>query len=232
MKNESAAATGASATQHCKEAQFRKEVLSWHTGNEREFPWRSSLDPYEVLVGELMLQRTRGENAVTIYKEFLRRWPNPTRLARARETTIAKVLRPLGLTGRSATFKRLGKVLASEGVPTRPAALQKLPGVGSYVSNAVPVFALGADLPLVDWVIARVLRRYFGLPEVKRPNADGNLWELAESLAERGRARDLWLGTLDLAAAVCRPKPLCAECVLNSSCNTGRARLVGVTPDA
>jgi adenine-specific DNA glycosylase len=80
------------------------------------------------------------------------------------------------------------------------------------------VFALGKQLPLVDWVIARVIRRYFGLPGHLRPNSDRELWSLAESLVRSGRARDLWLGTLDFAAAVCAPHPRCGACPLASTC--------------
>jgi len=83
------------------------------------------------------------------------------------------------------------------------------------------------NLPVVDWVIARVLRRYFGLPNGRRPNADPELWALAASLAGRGRARDLWLGTLDFAAAVCKPRPLCPECPLRAECAFYAAQLEG-----
>lgn len=154
-----------------------------------------------------------------VYLEFLRRWPDPERLAHAPVRSIAAVIRPLGLAKRAPGLKRLGAALAEVGgVPTDPQALEALPGVGPYAAHAVPVFALGKDLPLVDWVIARVLRRYFGLPKGGRPNADDGLWELAGALARKGRARELWLGTLDFAAAVCRPRPACPECPLRESC--------------
>lgn len=209
-----------------EERSFRKAVLKWFRLHPRSFPWREQRDPYAVLIGELLLQRTRGEHVVAVYETLMRRWPDPSRLSRARETTIARVIRPLGLAKRAPILKQLGRTLADlEAVPTAPEELARLPGVGPYASHSVPVFASGEDLPLVDWVIARVLRRYFGLPEGRRPNADRELWQLAARLAERGRARELWLGTLDFAAAVCRPRPLCGECPLNPTCRYYRARV-------
>jgi A/G-specific adenine glycosylase len=172
------------------------------------------------LVGEILLQRTRGEHVPGVYGEFLRRWPTATALAKARTPSIAAVIRPLGLAKRASILKRLGGDLADlGGVPTDRVDLQKLPGVGPYAAHAVPVFAAGEQLPVVDWVIARVLRRYFGLPTGQRPNNDRGLWDLAGDLAGRGRARELWLGTLDFAAAVCKPRPLCPTCPLRSTCS-------------
>jgi A/G-specific adenine glycosylase len=172
-----------------------------------------------VLVGEILLQRTRGEHVVEVYKEFLRRWPDPVALGRARESSILAVIRPLGLAKRAPRLKQLGRELKEiGGVPVEPSELVKLPGVGPYAAHSVPVFALGRDLPVVDWVIARVLRRYFGLPFGKRPNADKELWRLAGRLAAAGKARELWLGTLDFAAAVCKPRPLCPSCPLRKGC--------------
>jgi A/G-specific adenine glycosylase len=202
------------------ETRFRRAVIGWSGEHPRSFPWRETSDPYAVLVGEVLLQRTRGEHVPKVYTELLRRWPTPQRLARARVSSIATVIRPLGLSKRAASLKALGQAIAALGeVPLEPADLDLLPGVGPYASHAVPVFSKGRDLPLVDWVVARVLRRFFGLPEGRRPSADPDLWNLAARLASGGEARRLWLGTLDFAAAVCRPRPKCDGCPLARDCS-------------
>jgi A/G-specific adenine glycosylase len=167
----------------------------------------------------MLLQRTRGEHAVEVFFRFIRRWPTPAALAEARTSSIISVIRPIGLAKRAPILKRLGQALADLGrVPTDPNGLDRLPGVGPYGAHSVPVFALRRNLALVDWVIARVLRRYFGLPEGERPNADQVLWSLAGRLAERGNARELWLGTLDFVAAICKTRPLCGSCPLSAGC--------------
>jgi A/G-specific adenine glycosylase len=200
-------------------ATYRQIIFDGFPARERKFPWRSRRDPYQVLIGEVLLQRTRGEHAVQVYREFLRRWPNAERLARARVGTIEAVIHPLGLSKRAAILSRLGKAIATTGVPIDPVELDRLPGVGPYAAHSVPVFAADANLPVVDWVIARVLRRYFGLAGARRPNQDLELWRLAAELAAGGGARTLWLGTLDFAAAVCKPRPLCQACPLERTCH-------------
>lgn len=202
-----------------RDTAYRAGVLGWAETNMRSFPWRTTDDPYRVLIGEVLLQRTRGAQVVPVYEQFVARWPTPLKLARAREKTIAAAIRPLGLAKRAPRLKALGRALVAEGlVPVEPENLLRLPGVGPYVSHAVAVFAGRRDLPLVDWVIARVLRRYFGLANGKVPNADRGLWEVAARLAADGDARSLWMGTLDLAHAVCAPRPRCGVCPLKERC--------------
>ena len=198
---------------------FRRGVLRYFRTERRDFPWRRSQEPYEVLVSELLLQRTRGEHVPPILSEFLSRWPSPQQLAEADEHEISQVIAPLGLVKRARHLHMLGRELAElSEVPLCPASLLPLTGVGRYTAHAVPIFAAGANLPLVDWVIARVLRRYFGLAANRRPNSDEPLWSLAERIVRIGRARDVWLGTLDLASAVCSRRPRCSECPLSRKC--------------
>jgi A/G-specific adenine glycosylase len=198
---------------------FRRRLYRWHQLAAREFPWRETRDPYRVMVGELLLQRTRGENVAAVYEEFIARWPDVPHFAVATEADLSIVIRPLGLAKRAKTLGALATALGSRTTfPLTPRELEDLPGVGPYVSHAVPVFAAHRNLALVDWVIARVLRRYFGLPVGRRPNADRALWDLAGEVVLSGRARDTWLAVLDLAAAVCLRLPRCPQCPLANSC--------------
>lgn len=207
-------------------------AVRWHRERARPFPWRASRDPYTLLMGEILLQRTRGDLVEPVFRDFVRRWPSPEKLGLARQETIERVIRPLGLAKRAPIIKQLGKELVRQGkVPTTPEELLGLPGVGPYAAHAVPVFALDEQLPVVDWVIARVLRRYFGLPGRGRPNQDRDLWERARKLIRNAPARTVWLGLLDFAAEICKPRPKCEECPLNRSCRTGRERLLVTAPN-
>jgi A/G-specific adenine glycosylase len=198
---------------------LRRRLFRWHKHAKREFPWRQTEDRYRVLVGELLLQRTRGENVVAVYEDFVSRWPDVAHLSEASSRDVRAVIRPLGLAGRADTLMALAAQVSVIGrIPDEPAELSRLAGVGPYVSHAVPVFADHRNLPLVDWVIARVLRRYFDLPQGRRPNADPDLWALAAALVRPGRARETWLAVLDLAAALCTRRPKCTSCPLSHSC--------------
>jgi A/G-specific adenine glycosylase len=203
-----------------------RTAVDWYVERSRDFPWRESDDPYVVLVGEVLLQRTRRDLVEPVFRDFIRRWPTFETLEEAPEESVARVIQPLGLPKRATLIKRLAKELVALGkVPTTPEELIELTGIGPYAAHAVPIFALDEHLPVVDWVIARVLRRYFGLPDGGRPNQDRELWRRARTLVRNENARALWLGLLDFAAEICKPQPRCDVCPLNRSCVTGRGRL-------
>ena len=201
-------------------ARFHEMLVEWRNEGEiRVFPWRESSEPFEVLVGEVLLQRTRAANVVPVYESFLERWPTSSDLATADLNDVLAMVASLGLPQRAERLIELAGRLQELGdVPLDPSELVELPGIGPYVAHAVPIFAAERDLPLVDWVIARVLRRFFGTSEGRRPNADKELWCIASDLAAKGDARGLWLAVLDLADAVCTPKPRCDVCPLRYSC--------------
>src|SRR5437773_11867220 len=96
---------------YVNQARFRRHVLGWYRHHPRSFPWRDSRDPYALLVGEVLLQRTRGENVVPVFESFVARWPTPSDLARARTASIASVIRPIGLAKRAEILKELGLAL-------------------------------------------------------------------------------------------------------------------------
>ena len=203
-----------------KDLSFRRGMLHHYHSERRGFPWRDTRNPYAVLVGELLLQRTRAESVGPVYERFIGRWPDASALASADVDELRETIRPLGLGKRAATLRRLGEELRRLGkTPTTPDRLARLPGVGPYAAHAVPIFAGNRNLPLVDWVIARVLGRYYGRTADRRPNDDQELWALAARLASRRRARELWFGTLDFAASVCKPRPRCDNCRLKVGCD-------------
>lgn len=52
---------------------------------------------YALLVAAVFWNRTRGVQARPVFLEFLSRYPSPNKLAQARESDLAELIRPLGL---------------------------------------------------------------------------------------------------------------------------------------
>jgi A/G-specific adenine glycosylase len=180
-------------------------------------------------VTEVLLQRSRGITVAKVYRKLFTRWPDAERLARARESSIAAVIRPLGLTRRAATVKALAnEVVRLGGVPNTLEALLALPGVGRYAAGATLAVAFGRAAPVVDAVTARVYRRYFGVQSDLPASADEQLWSLVDAATPRHAIRDWNWSVLDLAAMVCLPKvPRCAACPLAVHCALPASRVGG-----
>lgn len=200
---------------------MRSRLLAWGAENRRAFPWRSTRDPFRVLVAEILLQRTRSSSVERVYGELFRRWPNASALARARVNSVESVIRPLGLAYRARRIIALARqVVALGGVPSAPDGLLGLPGVGRYVANAAAAAAFGLRAPAVDAVSARVYRRFFGLSGGVPASNDAGLWSVVEGATPRRGAREWNWSVLDLAAAVCLPaRPRCWDCPLTARCS-------------
>ncbi|NLE94592.1 MAG: hypothetical protein GX600_02745, partial [Dehalococcoidia bacterium] len=173
--------------------RFVRRLLRWFRENGRRFPWRETRDPYEVLVAELMLQRTQASQVVDVYVGFLHDYPNldSTRSLTARK--LRTYLAPLGLAKRVPLVKgALSRLLKDHNgrVPRTYSELNALPGVGPYTANAVRCFAHGSSVALVDANIVRILTRVFGIRSRKRLRTDAQFAELAGTMLAATRPRE------------------------------------------
>jgi A/G-specific adenine glycosylase len=199
---------------------LRHVLMAWGRVNLRSFPWRDTNDPWRVLVAEVLLQRSRGKTVAKVYEALFLRWPDAPSLSRARESSIAAVIRPLGLVRRAASLKAMARRVSDiGGVPETGEGLLELPGVGRYAANATLAVAFGKRAPVVDGVTARVYRRYLGLPTDLPATSDEILWRAAGDAMPRTRFREWNWAVLDLAAEVCLPaRPRCEACPLVARC--------------
>lgn len=77
---------------------FQKNLLEWFKRNGRHFPWRNkSATNYELIVSEVLLQRTKAETVAKFYHRFMNRYPSWKKLAEASEAELQEFLKPLGL---------------------------------------------------------------------------------------------------------------------------------------
>jgi A/G-specific adenine glycosylase len=198
--------------------RLRGDLLAWGERNQREFAWRDTSDPYEVLVAEILLQSTRADAAEPVFESFLDSFPDLAALGRASTDDIAELLEPLGLHNRrAAALVEIGTRCAGEGIPEEESALRELPRVGRYVASAVACFARGEPRPVVDTNVIRVYQRVLGVEHERQ--RDPRLWDLASEILPSDRAGEFNLALLDFAAAVCTARsPACEECPASEYC--------------
>jgi A/G-specific adenine glycosylase len=133
-----------------------KLLLTWFAEHGRDLPWRSTRDPYAILVSEIMLQQTQVERVVPRYLAWLERWPTVESLAAASPADVIRAWQGLGYNRRALNLHRAARLIAAEGWP---ADLTALPGVGRYTAAALRRFAFAEDVLPVDVNVERVLRR-------------------------------------------------------------------------
>jgi len=194
-------------------------LLSW--GPVRLFPWRrDKISAFHVLLAEVLLTRTRAESVAVVIERLWSRYPGPRCLADASIEEIEQIIEPLGLRKRAGMLRACAnEIVKLRGVPTDRKALMRLPGVGSYVVDAVRVVAFDQAVIPVDAGIGRVLRRVLGYPTFGPAYADRALWDRAQRFADPGKSRNTTFALLDVGALICLPeRPTCNHCPLSRLC--------------
>jgi A/G-specific adenine glycosylase len=131
-------------------------LLAWFSENGRDLPWRSTVDPYAILVSEVMAQQTQVDRVVPRWERWLDRWPTVHALAAASPGEVIAEWQGLGYNRRALNLHRAARHIAGHGWPDD---LTELPGVGRYTADAVACFAFGRDVLPADVNVRRVTER-------------------------------------------------------------------------
>ena len=209
--------------------RLANKLLTWFDAEKRELPWRGTDDPYRIWVSEVMLQQTTVAAVRRRFEPFVDRFPDVASLARASEDEVLAAWSGLGYYARARNLRRAAiEMVARYGgsVPRDPAALDRLPGFGEYMSAAVASLAFGARLPAADANVERVISRVFAPPgEAGSSTLRSAVLERTAGLLPSDRPGDLTAALMDLGQTVCTPRaPECAACPIADGC---RARAIG-----
>jgi A/G-specific adenine glycosylase len=208
-----------------KRSYLRKKILQWYKHNKRHFPWRTTNNPYEVLIAEILLQQTDAAKVAAEYDRFIRLYPNPKELSKASKRSIRGFTDRLGLNYRVnrliCAARRLEDKCGGR-VPDTEADLLELPGIGKYMANAVLACAFGKRTAVLDTNVVRIISRFFGIKSTKpRPRNDPLLWMSAgKLLPKKTKTCKQWTyALLDFGALVCSHyKPQCELCPCRRKC--------------
>ena len=204
---------------------LHEAAAGWYASNARDLPWRSPPflgDPYAILVSEVMLQQTQVDRTIPKFLEFMDRFPTLMALAEAPAAEAIRFWSGMGYNGRAVRLHRLARIVTAEldgDLPADSEALRKLPGIGPYTAAAVACFAFGANEPVLDTNVYRVLSR---LVHGTQAPSRKELEPLAREMLPDGSTIDAptWHQALmDIGATLCTvARPRCMLCPLRAYC--------------
>ncbi|PSQ25198.1 A/G-specific adenine glycosylase [Halobacteriales archaeon QS_9_67_15] len=187
----------------------RRALVEWYEADHRDFPWRRTDDPYEILVSEVMSQQTQLSRVVAAWEAFLDRWPTTADLAAADRADVVGFWsdHSLGYNNRAKYLHEAAEQVESEydgEFPRDPDELSELMGVGPYTANAVASFAFDNGNAVVDTNVKRVLYRAFDVPD------DDDAFErVAAELMPDGESRVWNNAIMELGGVACEKTPAC-----------------------
>jgi A/G-specific adenine glycosylase len=138
---------------------FQKIIYGHYDTQGRDLPWRKKLNPYRVLVSEIMLQQTQVERVIEKFQEFLEAFPDFNALADAPLPRLLTIWQGMGYNRRALALKALAQKVVAEHrgkLPREPESLIALPGIGPYTAGAIVAFAFNRPVVFMDTNIRRV----------------------------------------------------------------------------
>ncbi|MBN1816210.1 MAG: A/G-specific adenine glycosylase [Sedimentisphaerales bacterium] len=198
-------------------------LLTWYRSKARILPWRQTRDPYCIWISEIMLQQTRVTAVIPFFKRFISAFPTVKALANAKIDTVLKHWEGLGYYSRARNLHAAARTICMEyegNLPTDVTRLRTLPGIGRYTAGAIASIAFGADEPVLDGNVVRVLCRMECIEaDPRQAQIQERLWALVRGLIPKGQASDLNQALMELGAMICLPKnPQCLICPARQYC--------------
>ncbi|MBP1970586.1 A/G-specific adenine glycosylase [Virgibacillus natechei] len=209
--------------QNFNKLAFQQRLLDWYQANKRDLPWRKDQNPYKVWVSEIMLQQTKVDTVIPYFYRFIEKFPTVYKLADAEPEDVLKAWEGLGYYSRARNLQNaVREVVATYGgeIPSDPAELGSLKGVGPYTKGAILSIAFDQAEPAVDGNVMRVLSRILKIEEDIAKARTKKLFEsyVRELISEQDPS-SFNQAVMELGALICTPKsPACPRCPVREHC--------------
>lgn len=193
------------------------EILT--TGEEVGIQTWNLENPFQVLIGTVLSQRTRDESTEKASAALFSRYKTPKQIENAPLKEIEKLIKPSGFYKvKARRVKEISSIILKDyggKVPDTVEELVAIPGVGRKTAGCVLVYAFGKPAIPVDTHVHKVSNR-LGLVKTKRP-------EQTEQELMKIIPKDMWITVnntmVRFGQQVCKPvKPRCWDCPVYKLC--------------
>lgn len=204
-----------------KYRSISEKLLEWYEENKNDYPWRETDDLYQILITEILLQKTIAVNVNNLYIKFFKKYKDFSVLNQKEVSEIQADIEVLGLSNKRAQIlKDLSTMILEDYngvIPKDPILLTKVKGIADYVSNAYLCFGLNKRTLFIDVNIKRIVLRLSGAHN-KKVKRDFIIEKLDLLVPEKDCKHFYW-AILDFGSKICSKKsPKCGQCLINKNC--------------
>jgi A/G-specific adenine glycosylase len=184
---------------------FQGKIYGYYRLHRRDFPWRRTTNPYDIIVSEVMLQQTQVERVHDKFLEFIHAYPNFDSLSKASQKDVLALWQGLGYNRRALALKRLAEEVISRyggELPKDPEKLCRLPGIGRATAGEILAFAFNIPTVFIETNIRRVFIHEFfdGEEDVK----DTEILPLVEATVDGENPREWYWALMDYGSMLKR----------------------------
>lgn len=150
--------------------EFQDVVWNYYSANGRnELPWRQptkngQIDPYHVLVSELMLQQTQVNRVIPKFNAFLVRFPTVEALAQSELSAVLTAWSGLGYNRRAKFLHQAAAIIVTNCnglIPGTQKELVALPGIGPNTAAAIISYSFNEPIAFIETNIRTVFLHHF-----------------------------------------------------------------------
>lgn len=178
--------------------EFRSRIWNFYEKHKRPMPWRETVDPYAIVVSEIMLQQTQVPRVMQKYPEFMEKFPGFQELAESSLTDLLKVWQGMGYNRRALSLQKLAGIVMENHsgiLPRDPEILATLPGIGPATASSIAAFAFNSPVVFIETNIRRVFIHCFF---ADRENVhDSEIEPLVAAALDRENPREWYWALMD-----------------------------------
>jgi A/G-specific adenine glycosylase len=206
--------------------RIRQALILWGHEHFQPYAWRFSSNRWHALVAEVLLLRTRASSVAPVYAKLIEEFPTAQAISQAPTDRISAILAPLGLRWRTQRLIELSTAVSKreDHIPETVEELEKLPGVGQYVSAAFLSLHLGKRALIIDSNVVRLVCRLICEPYDHEHRRSKWLRALVDRLTPEADVKHFNYALLDVSMTICTIQPKCSVCPLQQLCCTGSRR--------
>lgn len=185
-------------------------------------------DPFELIVAVILSAQCTDKRVNMITPALMKKYPTPASMSKASPDEIFEFIRSCSYPNNKAKhLSGMSRMLASEFggiIPSDPALLQKLPGVGRKTANVIASVVFRKPVMAVDTHVFRVSNRIGLVKNAKTPlHVEQQLTaNIPDELMHNAHH---WL--ILHGRYICKArKPLCLQCGLTEFCRFFKAQKI------
>jgi len=187
---------------------FQNIIYSYFKQYGRDFPFRKEINPYNVVISEMMLQQTQTNRVAEKFERFIQEFPNFQSLANAPLNDVLKVWQGLGYNRRAVALKTIAINVVNEYDGILPAdveLLKSFPQIGHNTASSIVAFAFNMPTFFIEVNIRRVYI-YFFFPG-KSAIQDNDIMPLVRKTLDRSKVRKWYYALMDYGVMLKRTHP-------------------------
>jgi len=187
---------------------FQKIIYSYFKQYGRDFNFRKEINPYNVVISEMMLQQTQANRVVEKFQQFIQEFPDFHSLATASLIDVLKIWQGLGYNRRAVALKKIAEKVVNEFDGILPAdieILKSFPQIGQNTASSIVAFAFNMPTFFIEVNIRRVYI-YFFFPG-KSSIEDSVIMPIVRKTLDSSNVRKWYYALLDYGVMLKKTHP-------------------------